>query len=164
MGTIIKIAAVIALTMILGISGPGQIREGVIPDESSDKNEAVILPGIWQTASMGYDVDGTVQPEYYVEFTRSDILYGHMKDGKFLVDHSDAIRYLEESASGIIKVQAEADNGVRYTYQTSESDEDILEYYETWDEDEFSEKYSGGASLSSTGKIGDDRVRDTEEG
>ena len=46
MGTILKIAAVIALTMILGISGPGQIREGAIPDESTDKNEAVILPGM----------------------------------------------------------------------------------------------------------------------
>ncbi len=32
--------------------------------------------------------------------------------------------------------------------QTSESDENVLEYYETWNEEEFPDTYSGGASLS----------------
>ena len=44
--------------------------------------------------------------------------------------------------------QAEAANGVQYTYQTCESDENILEYYETWKEEEFPDMYRGGASLS----------------
>lgn len=46
------------------------------------------------------------------------------------------------------RVKAESANGVQYTYQTAEGDADVLEYYETWNEDDFSEMYRGGASLS----------------
>jgi hypothetical protein len=63
------------------------------------------------------------------------------------LDHSDRIILFEETAAGRYRVQAEAANGVLYTYQTSESDANVLEYYETWDENDFSEMYSGGASL-----------------
>ncbi len=54
----------------------------------------------------------------------------------------------EEKEGGHYKVQAESSNGVPYTYQTSEEDGDMLEYYETWDEEEFPDAYRGGASLS----------------
>ena len=87
-------------------------------------------------------------PEYFVRFTDSEILYGHMKNEDFTPDHSDKIIHLEMIASGGFKVQAEAANGVQYTYQTSASDRDILEYYETWNEGSFPEMYRGGASLS----------------
>ena len=106
------------------------------------------ITGTWQTASMAYEADGTMYPEYYVRFTDSEILYGHMKNGDFIPDHSDKIIHLEMTASDGFKVQAEAANGVQYTYQTSASDRDILEYYETWNEGSFPEMYRGGASLS----------------
>ena len=97
---------------------------------------------------MGYADDGTMSPEYHVRFTDAEIVYGHIKDGEFVSDHSDKISRLEETAAGGFKVQAESSNGVRYTYQTCESDADILEYFETWREEEFPEMYRGGASLS----------------
>ena len=106
------------------------------------------ITGTWQTASMAYEADGTMYPEYFVRFTDSEILYGHMKNGDFTPDHSDKIIHLEMIASGGFKVQAEAANGVQYTYQTSANDRDILEYYETWNEGSFPEMYRGGASLS----------------
>ena len=104
------------------------------------------LDGRWQTASMSYEDDGSMQPEYYVEFTDSEIKYGHLKDEEFVVDHADKIESL--SLGSKCKIQATSSTGVKYTYQTSESDENVLEYYETWNEEEFSDKYSGGASLS----------------
>ena len=91
-----------------------------------------------------------MQPEYYVQFTDSEINYGHMKDGEFVLDHSDKISHLNEVSEGVYKVQAESGKGVKYTYKTSESDKDTLEYYETWDEADFSNTYSAGASLSRT--------------
>ena len=106
------------------------------------------ITGTWQTASMAYEADGTMYPEYFVRFTDSEILYGHMKNGDFTPDHSDKIIHLEMIASGGFKIQAEAANGVQYTYQTSANDRDILEYYETWNEGSFPEMYRGGASLS----------------
>ena len=98
---------------------------------------------------MGYEYYGTLQPEYYVQFTNSEIIYGHMKDGAYVPDHSDRIKRLEETAPGIFKVQAESVNGTHYTYQTCESDHSVMEYYGTWSEEEFPETYSVGASLSS---------------
>jgi hypothetical protein len=98
---------------------------------------------------MGYEYYGTLQPEYYVQFTNSEIIYGHMKDGAYAPDHSDRITRLEETAPGIFKVQAESANGTHYTYQTCESDHSVMEYYGTWSEEEFPETYSIGASLSS---------------
>ncbi len=112
-------------------------------------SELLSIPGTWQTASMGYADDGTMQPEYYVRFTSSDIFYGHLKDGQFVLDHSDIIVSLEEVAAGMLRVQAKAPSGVQYTYQTCRSDETVLEYYETWQEEDFPQMYRGGASLSS---------------
>lgn len=115
-------------------------------DGSSDKS--LSLAGIWQTASMGYADDGTIRPEYYVRFTDSDIIYGRMEGGEFVPERSDKIARLEETAAGGVKARAESSNGVRYAYQTSESDNNVLEYYETWREEDFPEMYRGGASLS----------------
>ena len=71
-----------------------------------------------------------------------------MTDGQFVLDHSDKIVSTEETAAGGFKVQAEASNGVHYTFQTSESNDNVLEYFETWREEEYPEMYRGGASLS----------------
>lgn len=120
----------------------------VIDRTGNPTDTARSITGTWQTASMAYEADGTMYPEYYVRFTDSEILYGHMKNGDFIPDHSDKIIHLEMTASDGFKVQAEAANGVQYTYQTSASDRDILEYYETWNEGSFPEMYRGGASLS----------------
>ena len=136
--------------------------ESKIPDtvilEQKDSSDALTdetspITGIWETASMGYEEDGTMYPEYHVEFTDSDIRYGHMKDGIFIQDHSDRISSIEEIRDGRYRIQAESSNGVQYTYQTSESDENVLEYYETWEEEEFPQMYRGGASL---GRIAED--------
>ena len=106
------------------------------------------LTGTWATASMGYEFEDTTQPMYYVQFTDSEINYGHMKNEEFVLDHSDKISSLEEIAEGRFRIQAETSDGNQYTYQTCESDNNTLEYYGTWQEDEFPEKYSGGSSLS----------------
>ena len=71
-----------------------------------------------------------------------------MRDGAFVIDHTDTVSRFGKTAAGGFKVQAEAANGVQYTFQTSESDNDVLEYYETWNEADFSDSYRGGASLS----------------
>ena len=76
-----------------------------------------------------------------------------MRDGVFTPDHSDRISSIEEIRDGGYRIQAESANGVQYTYQTSEDDENVLEYYETWEEEEFPQMYRGGASL---GRIAED--------
>ena len=114
--------------------------------ESAENRPSV--PGTWQTASMAYEADGTMYPEYCVQFTDTEIVYGHMKDGEFIPDHSDSISLLEETAVGRFRIQATGSNGVQYTYQTSEGDDSVLEYYETWQEEDFPDMYRGGASLS----------------
>ena len=117
-------------------------------DTAGDDTTGVEITGTWQTASMVPSDDGTVTPEYYVQFTDSNINYGHMKDGEFVLVYSDQITLLDETASGGFIVQAESSNGIQYTYQTCESDKDVLEYYETWHEEDFPQMYRGGASLS----------------
>ncbi len=117
------------------------------PDIEASVAEEYSLTGTWQTASIGYEVDDTMQPEYYVQFSGMNINYGHMKDGDFVLDHTDAIDTIESLSTGC-KIMAVSENGVKYTYQTSEGDENVLEYYGTWEENEFPDKYSGGASLS----------------
>jgi hypothetical protein len=132
-----------ALLLMTALTGCDKDRK------TSSGSSANMVPGMWQTASMGYEYYGTLQPEYYVQFTNSEIIYGHMKDGAYVPDHSDRIIRLEETAPGIFKVQAESANGTHYTYQTCESDHSVMEYYGTWSEEEFPETYSVGASLSS---------------
>lgn len=107
----------------------------------------VKIPGTWQTASMVLGADGDISPEHYVQFTDSSINYGHMKDGEFVLDYSDRIALLDETTAGGFIVQAESSNGIKYTYKTCESENEILEYYESWNEAEFPQMYRGGASL-----------------
>ena len=145
--------AALLLAMVVGTAGCGAQKAdepaSVVLEPVESKNE---IPGTWQTVSIGYDVDGELQPEYYVRFDSEEIVYGHMKDGDFVPDHTDVISSLEKTEAGGYRVQAQAENGVRYTYQTAEEDDSILEYYETWDENAFSDNYSGGASLMLCGQ------------
>ena len=144
-------------TLIIGgADGPTSIF--LSPDASETAGDEALdtareepsspITGTWQTVSVAYEDNGTMYPEYYVQFSDTEIIYGHMKDDKFVKDHSDKIILYEEKEGGHYKVQAESSNGVPYTYQTSEEDGDMLEYYETWDEEEFPDAYRGGASLS----------------
>ncbi len=133
----------ILLLSILLVTGCGTGKENVSGTEHA-------VPGIWQTASMVYGDDGSVYPEHYVRFTETEIQYGHMKDGSFAADRSDAVSLFEETAPGIFIIQAQASNGGQYTYRTSESDAGILEYYETWKEEDYPGMYRGGASLMRT--------------
>ena len=126
----------------LGVETPtmAETEQGV-PDEASP------IAGTWATSSIGYEVDGEMQPEYYVQFTATEIVYGHMEDGNFSPEYSDKISSIEETAAGY-RVQAESSGGMKYTFQTSESDSEILECYETWDEADFPDMFRAGASLS----------------
>ncbi|WP_044915524.1 hypothetical protein [Butyrivibrio sp. WCE2006] len=145
------------LTMTLGTVGCGAKNEdtdiigGAYEPTSislhSNESEPVIL-GTWQTASIGYEADGEMQPEYYVQFTDSEIIYGHRENDEFVPEYADSISKFEELAEGGYKIQAESESGVQYTYQSAEGDANILEYYATWNEEEFSDMYSGGSSLS----------------
>lgn len=121
------------------------VEETTVAAQSEES--ASSLTGMWQTASMSYEQDGSMFPEYYVQFTDEAINYGHMVDGAFDMDHSDPVDSCEKTSSGY-RIQATGVTGVKYTYQTAESDANVLEYYETWDESEFADTYSGGASLS----------------
>ncbi|MBP8969653.1 MAG: hypothetical protein KBG42_10280 [Lachnospiraceae bacterium] len=102
---------------------------------------------MWSTASIVTDESGNAAPEWTVVFGDTTIDYGHVEDGEFVADHSDKITLLEQYSEHSFKIQAESATGVKYTYQTSASDETVLEYYETWDESEYPDKYSGSASL-----------------
>ena len=136
------------VTIIGGADGPTSIFLASKTEEEITDDLALAIPGTWQTASVGY-IDGEdMQPEYYVQFTEAEVNYGHMKDGAFSLDHSDKISEIEKNADDEYKIKAESASGIQYTYQTAEGDVDILEYYETWDEEDFSEMYRGGASLS----------------
>lgn len=142
----VTLAAVLLLVILSGCGKSAAAPQATEPAVTGP--ELLSIPGTWQTASMGYADDGSMQPEYYVRFSDSDILYGHLKNGQFVLDHSDKIVALEETPTGGFRVQAQASNGAQYTFRTCESDDMILEYYETWREEEFAEMYRGGASLS----------------
>ncbi len=139
-----KVLLTALLVIAAGTVGCGaKAVEGEIAD-----GPANAIPGTWQTASIVYVNEDDMQPEYYVQFTGEDVNYGHMKEEAFVLDHSDKISEFEKTAEGTYKVKAESAGGIQYTYQTAEGDADILEYYETWNEEDFSEMYRGGASLS----------------
>ena len=110
-------------------------------------SDEYLMDCMWSTASMVTDESGNVAPEWTVVFGETTIDYGHVEDGKFVADHSDKITLLEQYSEHSFKIQAESGSGVKYTYQTSASDETVLEYYETWDEEEYPDTYSGSASL-----------------
>ena len=118
------------------------------PTDNKDAAASDAIPGTWQTASMSSNADGTLAPSRYIQFTSADIKYGQMKDGAFVEDYSDKITKLEKTAAGGFIVQAEAANGVKYTYKTSDTDVNTMEYYETWTESEYAEKYSASGSIT----------------
>lgn len=118
-----------------GVSDIGNVTAG-----------ASVLTGTWQSASM-VEEDGAAQSEFYVQFTDKAINYGHLKDDEFVTDYSDEIVSFEELDNRGYRVLAKNSNGVQYTYQTCETDANIMEYYGTWDEAEFADAYSGSASI-----------------
>jgi hypothetical protein len=149
-------AALLLMTLLSGCGGKHNAAETAEPALTAAPAGTAApaehaLTGTWQTASIGFEADGTMAPEYYVQFTDTEVVYGHMRDGEFVSDHADRIARLEQTAAGGFIVQAEASNGVQYSYQTSEGDDTVLEYYETWNESDFPATYSGGASLSRCG-------------
>ena len=123
---------VVGVLMAFGITGCGKVEP---PD------------GIWVTASVGYEYDGVSQPEYYVQFTDTEIQYKHRNDEELVPDHANQIVSLKNTPTGGYIIQAETSDGGQYTYRSNESDENILEYYSTWDEEEFPHQYNAGASL-----------------
>ena len=89
------------------------------------------------------------QPEFYVRFTRTEIQYGHMSaEGEFVNDRSDKITRLDMNIEGRFLIQAESTKAGKYTFKTSENDLGVMEYYTTWNEEEFADKYVGGSSIS----------------
>ena len=118
------------------------------PTDNKDAAASDAIPGTWQTASMSSNADGTLAPSRYIQFTSADIKYGQMKDGAFVEDYSDKITKLEKTAAGGFIVQAEAANGVKYTFKTSDTDVNTMEYYETWTESEYAEKSSASGSIT----------------
>ena len=146
-------------TVIGGSDGPTSVylapeadkEADKVPDtveEESEDGAEKFLAGTWITASQGYEYYGTPQPEYYVRFEGTDIIYGHMKDGEFVSDHTNTACFIDQLPGGGYIVKAETENGDRYTYRSAQNDMDVLNYYEGWDESEFSKKYRAGASLS----------------
>ena len=91
------------------------------PTDNKDAAASDAIPGTWQTASMSSNADGTLAPSRYIQFTSADIKYGQMKDGAFVEDYSDKITKLEKNT---------------------------MEYYETWTESEYAEKYSASGSIT----------------
>lgn len=118
------------------------------PTDNKDAAASDAIPGTWQTASMASNADGSLAPSRYIQFTSADIKYGQMKDGAFVEEYSDKITKLEKTAAGGFIVQAEAANGVKYTFKTSDTDVNTMEYYETWTESEYAEKYSASGSIT----------------
>jgi hypothetical protein len=116
--------------------------------EKTTEDDNLAIPGIWQAASITTKDDNTMEPAYYVQFTKTEICYGHMKDGQFVKDSSDKIVRFSKTVDGSYLVQAESAKAGKYTFKTSESDQTIMEYYNTWEDAEFADKYIGGSSIS----------------
>lgn len=114
---------------------------------SESQEESGSVPGTWHTVSIVPNDDGTGAPEHYVQFTDTSINYGHMEDEEFVVDYSDTIALLNKTVTGGFTIQAKSSTGEEYTYRTAENDTTVLEYYSTWDEAEYADKYSATASL-----------------
>ncbi len=144
--------------VIRGSDGPTTVYLAPTDDKEEEKPDAVeedskdgpeeFLAGTWVTASQGYEYDGIPQPEYYVRFEGTDIIYGHMKDDEFVPDHTNTACIIDRLPEGGYMVKAETESGGKYTFRSDQSDMDVLDYYEGWDESEFSKMYRAGASLS----------------
>ena len=116
-------------------------------DDDATYSADFLGDGMWYTASMNMISDDVAEPEWTVIFDDMKIVYGHIDGDDFIDDHTDKISSIEQDGEHSYTIQAESADGVKYTYKTSEDDENILEYYETWDESKFAESYSGSASL-----------------
>ena len=170
-----KTVALLALTMVLGTVGCGATKDegsevitqaiSTVEPSASDsvdvsvdtnsseaesetvKSDTVAIDGIWQCVTIS-DEEKEYASLYYVKFTSSEINYGHMTDdGEFVLDYSDKITLFECVAPGFYTIQAENSNGNQYTYQTAEDDNTIMNYYGSWNEDEFADTYSASSSL-----------------
>ncbi len=143
-------------TVIGGSDGPTSIYLAPKEDKDEVRNGAEeYLAGTWTTASQGYEYYGTTQAMYYVRFDGTDIVYGHMKDGEFVPDHTDKANLIEQLPGGGYIIKAESGDGDKYSYRTAESDMNVLECHSTWNEDEFPDHYHGGSSLS---RLTDDHI------
>ena len=129
-------------------------------DDSKDGADE-FLAGTWTTASQGYEYYGISQAMHYVRFSGTDIIYGHYKDREFVPDHTDKATLIEPLPEGGYIIKAETEDGDKYTYRSAESDPDILEHYSTWNEEEFSDHYHGGSSLS---RLTDGNIPDHKAG
>lgn len=120
------------------------------PDANKDSESSgfEMIPGTWQTASMASNPDGTVTPSHFIKFTEDGIEYGQMKDGAFVKEYTDKITKFDKTEGNGFIVQAESSTGVKYTYKTSATDVNTMEYYETWEESQYSEKYSASGSIT----------------
>ena len=118
------------------------------PSDVKEPEQTNAVPGTWQTNSMANKEDGSMGPTYYIQFTSSDIKYGQMKDGAFVEEYADKISHLEKTVDGKYLVQAESKTGIKYTFKTSESDVNTMEYYATWTEAEYASTYSASGSLT----------------
>lgn len=136
-------------TDIISSENPSENPAALPSDTLDDQTNAV--PGTWQTNTLNPTENGGMEPLYYVQFTSSEIKYGKMKDGEFVEDHSDKISHLEKTVDGKYLVQAETKSGQKYTFKTSESDANTLEYYGTWTEAEYAANYSATGSLTKAG-------------
>ena len=119
-------------------------------EDTTEKNAdgvELAIPGTWQAASI-VTKDDKAEPEFYVQFTKTEICYGHMTDGQFVKEYSDKILRFDKTIDGSYLVQAESAKAGRYTFKTSENDKTIMEYYSTWEDAEFADKYIGGSSIS----------------
>ncbi len=119
----------------------------IFDDDDATYTADFLYDAVWYTASMSMVSDDVAEPEWVIEFDEMAINYGHMDGDDFVVDHTDKIKTVEQDSEHSFTIQAETKDGIQYTYKTSEGDETILEYYETWDESKFAESYSGSASL-----------------
>ena len=117
--------------------------------ETSAVTASMEVPGTWQSASVVEKEGEKSQPEFYVRFTRTEIQYGHMSaEGEFVNDRSDKITRLDMNIEGRVLIQAESTKAGKYTFKTSEKDLGVMEYYTTWNEEEFADNYVGGSSIS----------------
>ena len=134
--------------------GDNQGQTDIIASENPDANKNgassgfEMIPGTWQTASMASSPDGTVAPSHFIKFTEDGIEYGQMKDGAFVKEYTDKITKFDKTEGNGFIVQAESSTGIKYTYKTSATDVNTMEYYETWDEAQYSEKYSASGSIT----------------
>ena len=119
----------------------------VASDSQAPEGENASVPGTWHTVSIKPNDDGTGAPEHYVQFTETNINYGHMEEEEFVVDYSDAITLLNKTVNGGFIIQAKSSTGTEYTYRTAENDTTVLEYYSTWNEAEYADNYSANSSL-----------------